>query len=55
VLYIRPLYSYNVQLYIHGAEPATSGASGVKIWHPPRTGREKGSEDGRERMMEWGE
>jgi hypothetical protein len=29
---------------MHGTFPATSGASGVKIWHPPRIGREKGSE-----------
>jgi hypothetical protein len=34
LLYIWPLY-------IHGADPATSGASGVKIYHPPRTGRKK--------------
>jgi hypothetical protein len=31
-----------------------SGASSVKIWHPPRTGREKGSEEGRERGNELG-
>jgi hypothetical protein len=42
LLYIWPLY-------IHGADPATSGASGVIIWHPPRTGREKVSERGRKR------
>jgi hypothetical protein len=30
-----------------------SGASSVKIWHPPRTGREKGSEEGRGRGNEW--
>jgi hypothetical protein len=47
LLYIQPLY-------IHGADPSTSGASGVKIWHPPRIGREKGSEMGRGRGMEWG-
>jgi hypothetical protein len=35
LLYIWPLY-------IRGAEPATSGATGVKIWHPPGTGWEKG-------------
>jgi hypothetical protein len=26
---------------MHGAFPAISGASGVKIWHPQRTGRKK--------------
>jgi hypothetical protein len=26
-----------------------SGASSVKIWHPPRTDREKGSEEGKGR------
>jgi hypothetical protein len=31
-----------------------SGASSVKNWHPPRAGREKGSEEGRGRGMEWG-
>jgi hypothetical protein len=31
-----------------------SGASSVKIWHPPRTGREKGSEEERVRWNEWG-
>jgi hypothetical protein len=45
---------YKWPLYIHGADPATSGASGVKIWHPLKTGREKGSEKGRGRGMEWG-
>jgi hypothetical protein len=30
---------------MHGAFPAIGGASGVKIWHPPRTGM-KGSEEG---------
>jgi hypothetical protein len=39
-------------LYIHGAFPAISGASSVKIWHPPRTGREKGIEEGRVRGNE---
>jgi hypothetical protein len=34
LLYIWPLY-------IHGADPVTSGASGVKIWHLPRTGWKK--------------
>jgi hypothetical protein len=48
LLYIWPLY-------IHGSEPATSGASGVKIWHPIRTGREKGGEMGRGRGMEQGD
>jgi hypothetical protein len=37
-------------LYI--AFPAISGASSVKIWHPPRAGREKGSEMGRGRGMD---
>jgi hypothetical protein len=41
-------------MYMHGAFPAISGASGVKMWHPPRTGREKWSEKGRGREMEWG-
>jgi hypothetical protein len=27
-----------------------SGASSVEIWHPPRIGREKGSEEGRGRI-----
>jgi hypothetical protein len=39
--------------YMRGAFPATSGASGVKIWHPPRTDREKESEEGRGRGKEW--
>jgi hypothetical protein len=30
-----------------------SGASSVKIWHPPRTDKEKGSEEGRVRGNEW--
>jgi hypothetical protein len=47
LLYIWPLY-------IHGAEPATSGTSGVKIWHPPKTGRKKGSEGERKRDGEGG-
>jgi hypothetical protein len=39
---------------MHGVFSVTSGASSVKIWHPPRrTGMEKGSERGRERGMEW--
>jgi hypothetical protein len=29
-----------------------SGASSVKIWHPPRTGMEKGSVEGRVRGIE---
>jgi hypothetical protein len=33
--------------------PATSGASGVKNWRPPRTDREKGSEQERGRGKEW--
>jgi hypothetical protein len=41
-------------LYIYGAEPATHSASSIKIWHPPKTGREKGSEKGRGRGKEWG-
>jgi hypothetical protein len=36
-------------LYIHGAFSVISGASSVKIWHPPRAGREKRSEEGRGR------
>jgi hypothetical protein len=39
---------------MHVALPAISGASGVKIWHPPRTDSETGSEEGRGRGMEWG-
>jgi hypothetical protein len=38
---------------MHGAFPAISGASDVKIWHPPSTDREKGSEEVRGRGMEW--
>jgi hypothetical protein len=41
-------------LYIHGAFSVISGASGVKIWHPPWAGREKGSEEGRGRGNEEG-
>jgi hypothetical protein len=40
-------------MYMHGAFPAISGASGVKIWHPLRIGREKGSEEGRGRGKDW--
>jgi hypothetical protein len=41
-------------LYIHGAFSVISGASSVKILHPPRTDREKGSEEGRGRGNEKG-
>jgi hypothetical protein len=41
-------------MYMHGVFSVISGASGVKIWHPPRTGMEKGSEEGRGRGMERG-
>jgi hypothetical protein len=34
---------------------AISGASSVQIWHPPRTGIEKGSEEGRGRGNAWGQ
>jgi hypothetical protein len=44
-IYIKPLY-------MHGAISAISGASSVKIFHPPRTGIEKGSEEGRGRGNE---
>jgi hypothetical protein len=40
-------------LYIHGVFPAISGASSVKNWHPPRAGREKGSEEGTVISIEW--
>jgi hypothetical protein len=43
------IYIYIYPLYIHGAFSATYSASSVKIWHPPRAGREKGSERGRGR------
>jgi hypothetical protein len=46
----RLFYIYTVGV-VH-AFPATSGASGVKIWHPPRTDREKGSEQERGRGKE---
>jgi hypothetical protein len=42
-----------VVLYMHGVFLVISGASSVKIWHPPRTGMEKRSERGRGRGMEW--
>jgi hypothetical protein len=45
------LYIYS--RYMHGVFSVISGASSVKIWHPPRTGREKGSEEGRVRGNEW--
>jgi hypothetical protein len=48
LLYIWPLY-------IHGDEPATYSACGVKIWHPPRTGKEKWSERMRDGVEEGGE
>jgi hypothetical protein len=38
---------------MHGVFSVISGASSVKIWHPPRTGMEKGSEEGRVRGNEW--
>jgi hypothetical protein len=39
------LYIYiAIVQYMHGAFPATSGASGVKIWHSPRTGRDEQEE-----------
>jgi hypothetical protein len=31
---------------VHGSFSVISGASSVKIWHSPRAGREKGSEEG---------
>jgi hypothetical protein len=40
-------------MYMHGDFSAISGASNVKIWHPPRTGMEKGSEEGRGRGKEF--
>jgi hypothetical protein len=33
-------------IYIAVVHAVISGASSVKIWHPPRTGMEKGSEEG---------
>jgi hypothetical protein len=39
--------------YMHGVFSVISDASSVKIWHPPRTGMEKGSEEGRVRGNEW--
>jgi hypothetical protein len=45
LLYIKPLY-------MHGVFKVISGASSVKNWHPPRTGIEKGSEEGRGRGNE---
>jgi hypothetical protein len=46
------LYIYIAVVHA-GAFPAISGASSVKNWHPPRARREKGSERGRGRGMEW--
>jgi hypothetical protein len=37
---------------MHGVFSVISGASSVKIWHPPRTGIEEGSEEGRGRENE---
>jgi hypothetical protein len=48
----RLCYIYIQPLYIHGAFSVISGASSVKILHPPRTDREKGSEEGRGRGNE---
>jgi hypothetical protein len=39
-------------MYMHGVFSVISGASSVKIWHPPRTDKEKGSEEGRGRDNE---
>jgi hypothetical protein len=37
-------------------QAATKGAYGDKLWHPPRSGREKAGERGeRGRGKEWGE
>jgi hypothetical protein len=44
---------YIAVVYMHGVFSVISGASSVKIWHPPRTGMEKGSEEGRVRGNEW--
>jgi hypothetical protein len=43
-----------VVMYMHGVFSVISGNSSVKIWHPPRTGIEKGSEEGRGRGNELG-
>jgi hypothetical protein len=50
--YIYCIAVVHISMVVHpGTFPATSGASSVKIWHPPRTDREKGSEEGeRERV-----
>jgi hypothetical protein len=46
---VYKLYTvYCIAVYLY-----TSGASGVKIWHPPRTDRENGSQEGRRRGKEW--
>jgi hypothetical protein len=47
LLYTIPVYGL-CTMYIHGAETATSGASGVKIWHPPRKAGRKGVRGGEE-------
>jgi hypothetical protein len=43
---------YIWSLYIHGAEPATYSASGVKIWHPPIG--QAGRKEVRGGAEEWG-
>jgi hypothetical protein len=43
---------YTAVVHIHVAFSVISGASSVKIWHPPRAAREKGSEEGRGRGNE---
>jgi hypothetical protein len=48
----RLCYIHIEPLFIHGAFSVISGASSVKIWHPPKTDREKGSEEGRGRGNE---
>jgi hypothetical protein len=49
--YFTVLYC-NLKCY--NAFSAISGASSVKIWHPPRTDKEKGSEEGEEEGMSRG-
>jgi hypothetical protein len=44
---------YKWPLYMHEVFSVISGASSVKIWHPPRTGIEKGSEEGRGRGQQY--
>jgi hypothetical protein len=46
------VFAIYIAVVIHGAFSVISGASSVKIWHPPRAGREKGSEEGRGRGNE---